>query len=150
MNIHTGQIRVSALGIYGYGGRTTEERVQFYYKALLRPPMETLLYYVNNQYRGWDVSAGSVVSFYKSHPRARDPVCISSTMKDRPADRSRVGPRGVLAPPTITGTASSGGRWGQVFGREVHVDELGEFLPTAYAWVTKAMMAYDASHSPGY
>ena len=84
------------------------ERVQFWHTALLRPPAETLLYYIHSKYRGWGISAVSVVECRKAHPRARDSVSMAYTMKDGPADRTRVGPRGILAPPTAVDTASSG------------------------------------------
>jgi hypothetical protein len=128
--------------VYGYGARTPQEKVKFWYDALWKPPLATLLHYAQGEYRGWDVSVSAIRGFYAALARSVDVSVLQGSMKDRPPARAKRHaespvPRGVE-------------RWGKVFGREIHVDEVGGYLPLAYGWMRVQFFAVDMGYTPPY
>lgn len=145
LSVHapTGRVRVQRRGVYGYGGRTPVERVRFWHDALLKPPMPTLLCYVRGGYHGFNFSEKAVRDFYAQVQRSGpDIATLQGNMKDRPADGIKrraqsIAPAGVQ-------------RWGDKFGLEVHVDEVGGYLPVAFGWMRVQFVAVDLGYRPPY
>jgi len=129
--------------VYGYGGRTPAEKASFWYGVLMRPPMATLLHYARGAYRGFDVSESAIREFYRLLSlRGADIAALQGSLKDRPA----AGVRRRAERKEASGLE----KWGSVFGREVHVDEVGGYTPIAFGWMRVQFIAVDMGYSPPY
>ena len=128
--------------MYGHGGRTPVQRVEFWFFALMRPPIATLLWYHRNNYHGWDLSEVSIRAFYAAYSPRQDIAALQGSLKDRPPAGARK--------KSVVPVTKPAERWGSQFGRELHVDEVGGYVPLAYAWMRVQFFAADLSYRPPY
>lgn len=130
-----------ALGVYGYSGAGIPELVEFWYRSLCYPNLQTMLYFSRAKHKGYEISEEAV----RKHFRVDRQVMAKGGMQTRSLPGTGYGKTKQVERPLRRSE-----RFDHRAGMLVTVDQLGPYKDKAYGGITKIHCFVDMAYAGGY